>query len=117
MYERCCLQHPAVKECGISYFAKFIPWFVRFKHKYSGLCWKHDLGRYYTNLLQQKRIRWHQNCTCVCNFCIHCNHGKSSLNGNCHEGSCSRCINVECPIDWDDTKQGKSSSIFIFLTY
>jgi len=57
LYERCRIQHPAVKECGINYFAKFIPWFVRTKPKYTGLCWRHDLGKFFTDLLCKRSVR------------------------------------------------------------
>jgi hypothetical protein len=107
LYERCCIQHPVVNNCGINYFAKFIPWFVRVKKKYSGLCWKHDLGKYYTSLLRTKRVKWHLHCDCTCVFCRQCDHGKKPLSGNCHEGSCKRCEFEECPIEWDENKQGK----------
>ena len=108
LYERCRIQHPAVKECGINYFAKFIPWFVRTKPKYTGLCWRHDLGKFFTDLLCKRRIRWHQNCTCLCLFCTTCNHGKNPEKGNCHAGTCIYCIDIECPIEWDDTIEGKN---------
>jgi hypothetical protein len=95
-----------ITECGMKYFAKFIPWFVRPKKKYSGLCWKHDLGIFFTQLLKNKRVQWHVNCRCSCIFCRQCNHGKNPLNGSCHQGSCTRCEKEECPIEWDESKQG-----------
>jgi hypothetical protein len=109
LYDRCCVTHPVFinEKCSISYFAKFTPWYVRQKPKYSGLCWKHDMGKFYTKLLQTKRIGWHLDCDCDCVYCIDCDHGKKPLDGNCHEGSCKRCKEIECSVEWDNDIPGK----------
>lgn len=111
LYEKCCLQHPVVSDCSTYYFAKFIPWFVRKKKNYSGLCWKHDLGIFFSTLLKKRRKIWHQNCTCNCIFCTLCQHGKNPVDGNCHDNSCKQCIVVECPVEWDDNIQGNNSKM------
>ena len=41
------------------YFRKLIPWFVRKRINYSGLCIKHDIGIYYSKLLEKHRKDWH----------------------------------------------------------
>ena len=66
MYERCCIQYPLVANCKVKYFAKFIPWYVRNKPNYSGLCWKHDLGIFFSTLLKTRRTQWHLDCECDC---------------------------------------------------
>ena len=107
MYERCCLQYPIVANCKVKYFAKFIPWYVRNKPNYSGLCWKHDLGIFFSTLLKTRRTQWHLDCECDCTFCFDCDHGKNPDEGQCHYGTCKRCMNSECPIEYTEDEQGK----------
>ena len=106
LYERCCLQSPIVANCKVKYFAKFIPWYVRQKPNYSGLCWKHDVGIFFANLLKTRRTRWHLDCECDCIFCAECDHGKNPDQGECHYGTCKRCMSSECPIEYNDDEQG-----------
>ena len=82
LYRKCCIQSPIVANCSVKYFAKFIPWFVRSKPKYSGLCWKHDLGLFFSNLLKSRRLIWHQDCECDCIFCVQCDHGRLQMEVN-----------------------------------
>ena len=119
LYQRCILQSPIVAGCKIKYFAKFIPWYVRNKPKYSGLCWKHDVGLFFGKLLKTKRLRWHQDCECECTFCAECAHGKNpDGEGDCHFATCTRCSGSECPIEYDEEVQGKldlnQNGIFFF---
>ena len=110
MYERCCLQYPIVANCKVKYFAKFIPWYVRNKPNYSGLCWKHDLGIFFSTLLKTRRTQWHLDCECDCTFCIDCDHGKNPDEGQCHYGTCKRCMDSECPIEYTEDEQGKKGN-------
>ena len=112
MYKRCCLQYPIVANCKIKYFTKFIPWYVRNKPNYSGLCWKHDLGIFFSTLLKTRRTQWHLDCECDCTFCVVCDHGKNPDGGQCHYGTCKRCMNSECPIEFTEDEQGKRKRKF-----
>lgn len=42
-----------------TYFAKFIPWYVRSRINYSGLCCKHDVGIFFTQLFTETRKKWY----------------------------------------------------------
>jgi hypothetical protein len=102
------------------YFRKLIPWFVRKRINYSGLCVKHDMGIYYSKLLEKHRKDWHfyehtcnnnskckckSTCNCKCIFCNICHHGtKPSINGNCYDNSCINCCNDECPMEFTEDK-------------
>jgi len=93
-------------ECGRTYFISLIPWYVRKKHFYSGLCFHHELGRYFTNALRKARKIWHESCNCDCIYCTECQHGTMPQgNGSCVDGSCTRCQNVECPVEWSPTEE------------
>ena len=74
-----------------------------------------SLWKFYTDLLRKKRNIWHKNCGCTCNFCFECDHGSNPIDGNCHEGSCKRCENVECSVEWNNEIIGKFFCSFIFF--
>jgi hypothetical protein len=122
LYEMFCDQFEGSKEdFKIGYFRKLIPWFVRKRINYSGLCIKHDMGLYYINLLTKQRKNWHTYqhtcnnqltcncqsiCTCSCKFCAKCKHGStSSNNGNCFDNSCTNCCDDECPLEFTERKK------------
>jgi hypothetical protein len=122
LYENCCVEFPVVKGCKIGYFSKLIPWFVRKRIKYSGLCIKHNIGLFFTNLLKNTRKKWHilehtcitkrqckciENCKCYCLFCLICKHGSQptgDFGASCHDGSCTMCQKSECPLEWSKTE-------------
>ena len=121
LYEMFCQQFEGSEnDFKKGYFRKLIPWFVRKRINYSGLCVKHDMGIYYSKLLEKHRKDWHfyehtcnnnskckckSTCNCKCIFCNICHHGtKSSINGNCYDNSCTNCCNDECPMEFTENK-------------
>lgn len=124
LYEMFCQQFEGSEnEFKIGYFRKLIPWFVRKRINYSGLCIKHDMGLYYIKLLVQYRKDWHINhhtcvnrlyckckstCNCQCQFCTTCDHGSTpSIGRNCFDNTCSNCCYDECPLEFTELKQVK----------
>ena len=93
---------------------------MRKRINYSGLCVKHDMGIYYTKLLQKHRKDWHfyqhtctnrlhckckSMCTCQCIFCNVCHHGSTpSINGNCYDNTCTNCCFDECPLEFTENE-------------
>ena len=122
LYESFCQQFEGSEnDFKKGYFRKLIPWFVRKRINYSGLCVKHDMGIYYTKLLEKHRKDWHNYnhtcmnrshckcksmCQCKCVFCRICHHGStSSIGGNCFDNSCTNCINDECPLEFTENEE------------
>jgi hypothetical protein len=110
MYAQYLNSHPEhAGYFGRNYFISMVPWYVKKKPYYSGLCHHHELGKYYSDLLTKARKIWHKNCTCECKFCKQCKHGTLStgprLKPSCHNGSCTNCVADECPMEWKDDVQ------------
>src|SRR3990172_1594253 len=77
LFEVCQLQIPEAEDISYSFFIKQIPWYVRKKRHYSGLCAHCNLGIHFGELLKKARISWHEKCKCRCVFCKKCEHGKN----------------------------------------
>lgn len=122
LYEMFCQQFEGSEnDFKVGYFRKLIPWFVRKRINYSGLCIKHDMGLYYMSLLVKYRKDWHcyhhtcinklhckcqPTCNCHCQFCTICYHGLiPSIGGNCFDNTCLNCCNDECPIEFTEQKK------------
>ena len=87
---------------------KNIPFYVKKKKNYTGLCPQHDKGIHFSNELKRLRKIWHVD-GCDCAFCSGCQHG-ANPSGNrqgvsCHSGSCTRCKDSKCPLEWDKNKE------------
>lgn len=106
-YVLCRLE--AVKTLGQtfqwSFFLTCIPQYVRLKQKQDGLCPLHFTAHHLEKEFIRKRVIWHQNCTCTCDYCYTegCNHGCNLDRGKCLFMTCLRCCDVQCPIKWNVT--------------
>jgi hypothetical protein len=89
-----------------------IPFYVKLKKHYTGLCPYHDKGIHFSAELKRLRKIWHvEKCQCPCTFCKVCKHGENPIGerswNSCHDGSCDRCRPVMCPLEWSKEKTTK----------
>jgi hypothetical protein len=76
------LPHVAVSP---SYFFSLIPWYVRMKPLYSGLCPHHHAGNFFVDLYKMHVNIWHRDCQCSCIYCTTCQHGANPLGDGIYE--------------------------------
>lgn len=111
LFYRCKAEVPLGHLLHKTYFYETIPPYVKLAKLKDGLCPIHLNAHYLMKELLKCRKKWHQNCTCTCEFCSidGCNHGSNpdisnNPNANCAFRTCPRCKPIKCRLEWHDVK-------------